>query len=106
MIPSEINILKPDIIIFLTGFKDKYDEYINENFNDESGYPFIGSEPLPGVDENDAVKLNIKGIPLSYKTRHPQATHVNNKTIDGAERWKHYNAILDDIKAHFDEIIK
>lgn len=106
VIPSEINILKPDVIIFLTGFKDKYDGYIRENFDEESGYPLIGSEPLPGVDENDAMKLNIKGIPLAYKTHHPQATHVNNKPIDGAERWKHYNAILNDIKAHFGEIIK
>ncbi|MST84756.1 hypothetical protein [Hallella mizrahii] len=106
VIPSEINILKPDVIIFFTGFDAKYDEYINENFNDESGYPLIGSETLQGVDESDVVKLNIKGIPLAYKTHHPQTTHVNNKTIDGAERWKHYNAILDDIKAHLGEIIK
>lgn len=106
VIPSEINILKPDIIIFFTGFNDKYNGYIQENFNDESGYPLIGSEQLSGVNKLDAVKLNIKGIPLAYKTHHPQATKVNDKKIDGTERWKHYNAILNDIKAHLGEIIK
>ena len=53
VIPEEIKILKPDIIVFLTGPKEtKYCDYIRENFN-------IIGEPIAvsGLSTNDVEKL-------------------------------------------------
>lgn len=33
VIPEEVNILKPDIVLFFTGFHEEYERYIHENFN-------------------------------------------------------------------------
>lgn len=102
VIPNEIRILKPDIVIFLTGFGKngaKYNVYINENFNKDDGYPIISEEALPGVDITDVVKINIQGIPLAYKTHHPQG--VSNDNLDSQ-----YKAICKDIESHLGEIIK
>ncbi len=102
VIPSEIRILKPDIIVFLTGFGKngaKYDGYIKENFNETEGFPIHGKEALSGIDITDVEKLDIQGIHLAYKTHHPQG-------MDGRKLSDQYKAIANDIEAHFDEIIK
>lgn len=102
VIPDEVRLLKPDVVVFLTGFGAKgakYDGYIKENFNEEEGYQIIGEEGLPGIALTDVVKLDIHGIPLAYKTHHPQGK-------DSSKLSDQYKAIANDIKAHLGEIIK
>ncbi len=96
VIPQEIEILKPDVLIFFTGpGKNVYYNYILENFNIQ-GDP----SPLAGNDIDAVSKLNIEGISLAYKTYHPAAN------IKGEERWGHYHAIIDDINKNIDNIFK
>lgn len=96
VIPQEIEITKPDVLIFLTGpGQNSYYSYIQENFN-------VKGSPMPLVGYNvDAVsKLDIEGINLAYKTYHPAA----RITIE--EKWDYYHAILDDMKEHIQEIFR
>lgn len=91
VIPEEISILKPDIVIFLTGpGKNEYYRYICENFTVSEPATKLGEH-----DIHDACKLNIKEVPLSYKTYHPCATQ-----IDGTKRQGIYEAIVNDIVAN------
>jgi hypothetical protein len=99
VIPKEIELLKPDVVIFLTGFKDPYDSYIHENFNVEA------SLSVGNISTNDVIKLKLQGIPLAYKTHHPGANKVTGHIhfLD-KEKGIHYNAISDDIAANFKTI--
>lgn len=91
VIPQEIEILKPDVLIFLTGpGQNNYYSYIKENFT-VKGSPM----PLAGINVDAVSKLDIEGIRLAYKTYHPAATTITDK-----EKWDYYHAILDDIKKH------
>ena len=100
VIPQEIEILKPDVLIFLTGpGQNKYYGYIRENFT-VNGSP----KPLAGNDVNAVAKLDIEGISLAYKTYHPTATKDGDKGITDAEKWKYYHAIFDDMKERLDDI--
>ena len=98
VIPKEIELLKPDIVIFFTGFDGSYDSYIRENFNVEA------TLSVGNISTNDAVRLNLQGIPLAYKTHHPGVTAIAGNGLTNAEKWNHYNAILDDIAANFKTI--
>ena len=94
VIPKEIEILKPDILIFLTGpGLDVYYDYIRENFT-VMGTP----KPLAQHNVNAVSKLNISEVKLAYKTYHPAAR------ITKEEKWDYYHAILDDIKEHIPDI--
>ena len=96
VIPQEIEILKPDVLIFFTGpGKNVYYNYIRENFNIQGG-----PSPLAGNDVDAVSKLDIEGISLAYKTYHPAAN------IKGEERWGHYHAIIDDINKNINNIFK
>lgn len=100
VIPQEIEILKPDVLIFLTGpGQNKYYNYIQENFNTK-GSPM----PLAGNDVDAVAKLDIEGINLAYKTYHPTATKDGDKGIKDAEKWQYYHAILDDMKENLQDI--
>lgn len=94
VIPQEIEILKPDVLIFLTGSgKNVYYNYILENFN------IIGGPTrLAGLNVDAVSRLDIEGISLAYKTYHPAAS------INGEEKWDCYRAIFDDIKKNIGSI--
>ena len=98
VIPQEI--LKPDVLIFLTGpGQNTYYSYIQDNFN-VKGSPI----PLAGNDIDAVAKLDIEGVSLAYKTYHPTATKDGDRGITDAEKWKYYHAILDDMKEHIHDI--
>mgnify|MGYP004514044193 CR=1 FL=1 len=100
VIPQEIEILKPDVLIFLTGpGQNAYYNYIKENFT-VNGLP----KPLAGNDVDAVAKLDIEGISLAYKTYHPTATKDGDRGIKDAEKWQYYHAIFDDMKEHLDDI--
>lgn len=88
VIPDEINILKPDVLIFLTGVTDKYQQYISENF-EILGAPI----QLNDLPTKDVAKLNIKNIKLAYRTHHPAS-----RSDSGEDTWSWYHAIINDIK--------
>lgn len=95
VIPQEIEILQPDILIFLTGpGKNKYYDYILENFEFD-GEP----TPLSNLPIDDVTKLPIKGVKLAYKTYHPNSRHTEEF------HWKHYQAIIDDIKENIEQLV-
>ena len=96
VIPDEIEILKPDVLIFLTGVTDKYNEYIRENFNVKKE-----SVLLDDYDTRDLAKLDIAGVKLAYRTHHP-ASRIDTSE----ETWTWYHAILDDIKKNLDTIFQ
>lgn len=88
VIPQEIEILRPDILVFLTGpGYNKYYSYILENFT-------LDGEPqmLSGIPQDNLMKLPIQGVRSAYKTLHPGA-HLSE-----TEHWKNYQAIIDDIR--------
>lgn len=89
VIPNEIEILKPDVIIFLTGIGEKYNKYIAENFA-------LRDNPiqLSGLPIKDVAKLNIESVKLAYRTHHPA------DRSSGSDTWMWYNAILDDLKSN------
>lgn len=96
VIPQEVEILKPDILIFFTGpGENTYYKYIKENFT-------INGEPLPlgGLSVHDVAKLPIKEVGLAYKTHHP------NSTISDKCHWDNYKAILADIKENIDKLLE
>lgn len=78
MIPKEIQILRPDILVFLTGpGHNMYYDYILENFTLE-GEP----QPIPDIPFDNLMKLPLRGVKLAYKTFHPGAR------MSEAEHWK------------------
>ena len=90
VIPKEIEILKPNILIFFTG-----PGYIQENFT-------MDGEPLPlaNLSVHDVARLPIKEVALAYKTHHP------NSRISDKQHWDNYGAILADIKENIDKLLK
>ena len=96
VIPREMQILQPDVLIFFTGpGENDYYRYIRENFEMEGG-----PEPLANLPVHEVTKLNLKEVKLAYKTYHPRAS------LSDERRWAHYHAIIDDIMNHIDEILK
>lgn len=96
VIPKEVEILRPDILVFLTGpGENNYYSYIKENF--AVGEP----QQLAGLPLHDVAKLPIEGIKLAYKTYHPGARGTTEEF-----HWQFYKAILDDIKANIDELLQ
>lgn len=97
VIPKEIEILQPEILIFYTGpGENNYYRYITQEDN------FTMTEepkPLAGFDKRDVVKLSFKEVKLAYKTWHPVRM---KKEL----REQIYQAILTDIKENIHEILK
>jgi hypothetical protein len=65
VIPQEIELLKPDILLFFTG--PNYDQYISERIGEFS------VESIEGFDNRAFCKLNFKHLPvkLALRTYHP-----------------------------------
>lgn len=100
VIPEEVKIVKPDILIFFTGAEDsKYNAYIQENFN-VIGNPIA----LSNLSTNDVAKLQIEGTKLSYITHHPGYSPKGKSANDF--HWEFYQAILTDIQKNIDKLLK
>ena len=101
VIPDEVEILKPDILVFFIGpgmENNKYYNYILENFK-LNGKP----NPLPNLPTGeDVIKLPIEGVKFAYKTYHPGYAPKDANTF----HWKLYDAILKDIKENIDKLLK
>lgn len=97
VIPEEIKILKPDIVIFYTGpGENSYYKYVIE----EDNFTLTGEpERLDSLNKYDVVKLPIKEVKLAYKTWHPARM---NKEL----REQVYGAILADIKENIDQLLR
>lgn len=97
VIPKEIEILQPDILIFFTGpGENNYYRYIIE----EDNFTLIGEpEQLADLNKYDIVKFHFKEVKLAYKTWHPQ-------TMKKGLREQVYQAILADIKENIDKLLK
>lgn len=96
VIPKEVEILKPNILIFFTGpGENTYYKYIRENFT-------MDGEPLPlaSLSVHDVAKLPIREVELAYKTHHP------NSRISDKSHWDNYGAILTDIKENINQLLK
>lgn len=100
VIPQEVKILQPDILIFFIGpgFEgNDYYKYVLENFK-LNGDP----SPLDGFPINDIAKLPIEGVKFAYKTYHPGYLPKDANTF----HWKFYDAIIKDIKKDIDILLK
>ena len=101
VIPDEVEILKPDILIFFIGpgmENNKYYNYILENFK-LNGKP----NPLPNLPTGeDVIRLPIEGVKFAYKTHHPGYAPKEANTF----HWKLYDAILKDIKENIDQLLE
>ncbi len=84
MIKFEVELLKPDIIIFFTG--PRYDQFIEKTFGD------ISHEPIQGYKHNQLTFIKSMDLPKnSIRTYHPG--YLNRIGID-----KYVEAIVDSIK--------
>ncbi len=94
VIAQEIEILHPDIILFLTG---RYDAYIKESLGltDEDFIPF-SEFPV-----HDVAKVTIPGVKLAYRTCHPNA-YPKAKP----DYYRYVEAIIYDIHSNFNNLIK
>jgi hypothetical protein len=63
VIPEEVNILQPNVLLFFTG--PYYDDAVRFNFEE------VRYTPLPPFDERNLAKLSIPGIDFAFRTYHP-----------------------------------
>jgi hypothetical protein len=85
VIPGEMNILKPNVVLFLSG--PRYDDVIRENFAE------VSYAPLPPYTERQLAKLSIPEIPsaeLAFRTYHPGYLFRNDIN-------SYFGAIIDEI---------
>jgi hypothetical protein len=82
VIPDEVKILKPDIILFLTG--PNYNDAVRDNFDE------ISYSPVPPYSERQLVKASIPSIRFAFRTYHPRYLWQHN--IDA-----YFNAIVNEI---------
>ena len=82
VIKDEVRILKPHIILFLTGYQ--YDDKIENNFG-KTDYSQIAS-----FEKKELAKLFIPNVDFAYRTYHPRFLNTVN-----AENY--FNAIIQDI---------
>lgn len=94
VIAKEIEILRPDIILFLTGH---YDAYIKESL----GLMDSDFTPCSEYLVHDVAKVSIPGVKLAYRTCHPNA-YPRAKP----DYYKYVEAILKNIRSNFDNLIK
>lgn len=72
VIEEEVNILRPDIIIFFTG--PNYEKRVEKIF------PITLSTPLvPSINERELAKFQLSNGITAYRTYHPAYLHRNNK---------------------------
>ncbi|WP_034893729.1 uracil-DNA glycosylase family protein [Gillisia sp. Hel_I_29] len=82
VIREEVEILKPDVIIFMSG--PNYDWFIKQQFGEVN---FISVDKFT---ERQIVKIDIPGVSSAYRTYHPNYLWRNN--ID-----HYFNSILEEI---------
>ncbi|MCL1812956.1 MAG: hypothetical protein FWG29_05485 [Treponema sp.] len=70
LIIKEINILKPDFIIFFCGHN--YDKYINDIFNNPQKIS------VAGFNEQELCEIKIQNIKRCFRTYHPQFLYRDN----------------------------
>lgn len=63
VIPQELEILKPHIVLFFTG--PHYDSVIKDNFGE------LRYEALPNSTERQLSRIFLKNVPFAYRTYHP-----------------------------------
>jgi hypothetical protein len=67
---QEIDILKPDFLVFLSG--PKYDTYINDIFGNPQ------KKAIAGFNENELCECAIPTVKKAVRTYHPAFLHRNN----------------------------
>ncbi len=82
VIKNEIEILKPDLVLFLCGHG--YDSYIRNNFE------ILGLTGIEPFNSNQLASMKIEGINLCFRTYHPGYLWRND--ID-----KYYHAIIENL---------
>jgi hypothetical protein len=88
VVPQEVKILEPNIIIFMTG---GYDEKIKNNFGEVT---FL---PIASFAANEVAKVELPNVnALAYRTYHPSARNISNE-----KREEYYKAIIEVIKKSF-----
>lgn len=83
VIPKEIEILKPNIVVFFTG--PKYDQIIEHNFG------ILKYEALPNSTERQLSRVRLKNVEFAYRTYHPNYLWRND--IDD-----YFDTLIEDIK--------
>lgn len=94
IIAKEIEILRPDIILFLTG---RYDAYIKENL----GLTDDDFTPCSEFSVHDVAKVAIPSVKLAYRTCHPNA-YPKAKP----DYYKFVEAIIRDIHSNLNNLLK
>jgi hypothetical protein len=87
VLEEEIEILKPDIVVFFTG---NYDAYIKEFLGD------VKIEQVAGFEEKEFCKMKITNIPLSVRTYHPNYLRFKKS------RDRYYLELTKQIKEYLD----
>lgn len=82
VIPSELEILKPNVVLFLTG--PNYDRILKDNFGE------LEYEALPNYSQRQLSRVFLKDVPFSFRTYHPNYLWRNQ--ID-----KYFGTIISDI---------
>lgn len=88
VVPDEIDILKPDIVIFLTG---RYADNAIMNIFGITKDEFV---PVKGSSELFLDRINIPNVKYAARTIHP--SRKSNETLNS-----HFEALINDIKATF-----
>jgi len=83
VIPDEIKILQPNVVLFLTG--PNYDSVIADNFGE------LKYVALPHSTERQLSRVSLAGVPFAYRTYHPNFLWRND--IDD-----YFDTIIEDIK--------
>jgi hypothetical protein len=83
IVVDELKIIKPNIVLFLTG--PNYDSSIEDNFG-KLNYSKITNE----FSERELAKLDLLDVPFSFRTYHPNYLWRNNIN-------NYFNSILDSI---------
>jgi hypothetical protein len=83
VIPDEVKILNPNIILFLTG--PNYDDAIQKNFGE------VTYSAVHPYEKDHLAKILIPGIDFAFRTYHPKFLYIN-EIIDN-----YFNAIANEI---------
>lgn len=90
VVPAEIDILKPDILIFLTG------KYADNAIMNTFGITKDEFVPVNASSELFLDRINIPGIKYSARTIHPSEPFKSNEYFI-----KHFNALIEDLANNF-----
>ena len=83
VIPGELNILKPDIALFLTG--PNYDSIMEDNFGK------MMQKKVSSFQQRELSKLELLGVPYVFRTYHPNYLFRNDIN-------RYFSKIIDQIK--------